>query len=146
MKYTVQVTGYHATIIEDVEGRYPSILLAVKAVIRAAKDTDITGINLNGAHYKIMDDFTGGLLRDSQIILMTTGIFEQDQGLFTRFKLALAQLISTWLSDRAYKTKLKTSKAGYLRNGILDSTLKGPFDARLEPLSYRSIKRRMHKH
>ncbi|MBW3798994.1 hypothetical protein GPK29_22635 [Aeromonas hydrophila] len=144
MKYTVQVTGYHATIMEDVEGRYPSILLAVKAVIRAAKDTDITGINLNGVHHKIMDDFTGGLLRDSQIILMTTGIFEQDQGLFTRIKLVLTQLISTWLSDQAYKAK--TKKTGYLRNEILDSTLKGPFDARLEPLSYRSIKRRMHKH
>ena len=59
MAYAVQVVDRNATITESEEGRYPSALLAVKAAIRAAKDTDINTITLNGISHNIMDSFTG---------------------------------------------------------------------------------------
>ncbi|QLI60487.1 hypothetical protein IBG34_23330 (plasmid) [Aeromonas media] len=145
MTYSVQVTGRNATVMESDKGRYTSMLLAVKAVIRAAKDMDITTITVNGSCYNIMDEFTGGLLRDSQIILMITGIIEPDPGLLTRAKNELSVMISSWLAGRAYRVNNPLPKAGYRRNETLDATLYGPFDARLEPLSYRSRQRRLHK-
>jgi len=144
MKYSVQVTDTKAVIIEDEKGRYPTDLLAVKAIIRAAKDTDITVITVNGNNYSIMDEFTGGLLRDSQIIFLTTGVHERDPSLMTRVLNTLSERLFTLFAAHLYRANKTPGKPGYRPNQILESTLKGPFDARLEPISYRSIERRMH--
>lgn len=146
MKYSVQVIGSDATVKEDPQGRYTSINLAIKAIIRAAKDTELTTVQVHGNRYSIVDEFTGGLLRDSQIILLTTGVNERDPSLVTRLLTALSEAFSTWLASRLHhRIHQARTKPDYQCNQILDATLKGPFDARLEALSYRSIKRRTHK-
>ena len=144
MKYSVKVTDTKAVITEDEKGRYSTDLLAIKAIIRAAKDTDITVITVNGNSYNIMDEFTGGLLRDSQIIFLTTGVRERDPSLITRALNTLSERLLTLFAAHLHRASKTPSKPGYRPNQILDSTLKGPFDARLEPISYRSIERRIH--
>ncbi|MNC33220.1 hypothetical protein D3C75_816040 [compost metagenome] len=146
MKDSVQITGSNATLIENEQGRYASMFLAVKAVIRAAKDIEITTITVDGTCYSIMDEFSGGLLQDCRIIHMITGFDVPDANLFNRVANAFSEMVSTWLANRAYQTQHTSHKASRRGNTILDSTTQGPFDARLEPLSYRSIARRTHKH
>lgn len=145
MAYAVQVVDRNATITESEEGRYPSALLAVKAAIRAAKDTDINTITVNGISHNITDAFTGGLLRDSQIILMTTGVVEPEPSLLTRVINALFLMLSTWLADRSFRAKTRSPRVKVHHLSIYNANIYGPFDARLAPLNTRARERR-HRH
>ncbi|GAA4493687.1 hypothetical protein [Pseudaeromonas paramecii] len=83
--YAVSITGDTAIISMDENGRYQTVVLAIKAAIRAAMDVEITAISFGERAYSIIDEFTGGLKNDSVIIKEITGEVVKDTPLWRRF-------------------------------------------------------------
>lgn len=145
MSYSVIVTESNASILVDEGGKYSSSLDAIRAVIRAAKDVDIVSITINGIAYDIMDPFTGGLLQDSKIIYLTTGILEADKGLLSRIKSYVVELISSQNAHHSYRRLNRSGKRAAKSVSVVNADFNGPFDVRAEPFSHLSLQRRMHK-
>ncbi|HDX9006524.1 TPA: hypothetical protein RQO57_003589 [Aeromonas dhakensis] len=98
MTYSVIINGKTAFISEVESGRYQSKSNAITAVMSAAKDIDITSININNTVYSTIDSFTGGLLNTSRIVEIITGEEIADEPLIGRFKKSLISILSTCIA------------------------------------------------
>lgn len=145
MSYSVVVTESNASVLVDEGGKYSSSLDAIKAVIRAAKDVEIVSITINGIVYDIMDPFTGGLLQDSKILYLTTGVREADKGLLSRIKSYVVELVSSQTAHHSYLRLNRRGKRVAKSVSVVNADFNGPFDVREEPFSHLSLQRRMHK-
>lgn len=99
MTYSVVIDEKVAFIVEAERGRYLSSTDAIMAVMSAAKDIDITSININGTIYSTMDRFTGGLLNVSQVVESITGQRFVDESIFHRLKRSFISTLSTYFAS-----------------------------------------------
>lgn len=85
MAYKVIINNTDSIIIKDEEGRYVSLIDAIKASLRAAHDLPITSIFYDGQTTSLIDKFTGGLRNNSSVIFEITGVKIKDDSLLIRF-------------------------------------------------------------
>lgn len=102
MRFDVNIAGNAALLVVSETGRYASDLDAVMAAMRAAHDINLTAIVYGDVTCLVMDEFTGGLRKNSEVVKELLGITVKDEGLFTRLTEWLGNHIRTFMADRKH--------------------------------------------
>lgn len=138
MTYSVVIDGKVAFIVEAERGRYLSSTDAIMAVMSAAKDIDITSININNTIYSTMDRFTGGLLNVSQIVESITGEKVANESIAHRLKRSLLSTLSTFFASLRFDCSNSQSDS----NPRLSSPHRKEEPGFASPLNYRVFRSR----
>lgn len=102
MGFDVTIAGNVAVIAASETGRYTSALDAVMAIMRAAHDINLTAIVYGDTACRLLDEFTGGLRKNSAVVKELLGITVKDDSLFSRLKKWLLELYSTQMADQKH--------------------------------------------
>lgn len=113
MGFDVTIAGNVAVLAVSETGRYTSELDAVMAIMRAAHDINLTAIVYGDATCRLLDEFTGGLRKNSAVVKELLGITVKDDSLFSRLKKWLLELYSTQMADQKH---IESNDEGHVRD------------------------------